>query len=259
MNEQSTFKIGEKEFSSRLLIGSGGYPSAAVWREALQESGAEIFTVSIRRVNLQHTQDTFLTQDLFERYQVLPNTSGCYTVRDAILTAELAREATGVNWIKLEILGDEKTLLPDPIATVQAAEKLVGLGFTVLPYCGDDPILCKYLEEVGCAAVMPLAAPIGSGMGVRNPQNIQLIRDMVSIPVIIDAGIGTASDAAIAIELGCDAVLLNTAIADAQNPVLMARAFKLAIEAGYLARQAGRIPKVYHGRPSSPIEGTLFS
>lgn len=253
-----TWQIGGKTFSSRLMIGTSQYPNPELMFRAIAESGAEIVTVSIRRLDLRNPEHTFLSHDFLASYQLLPNTSGCYTAKEAVLTAELAREALGTNWIKVEVIGDEKTLLPDPVELLDACEKLVAKGFVVLPYCNDDPILCQRLAEMGCAAVMPLASPIGTGLGIRNPHNLMLIRDAVDLPLIVDAGIGTASDAAIAMELGYDGILLNTAIAQAQDPVRMARAMKLGIQAGRDAFLAGRIPKAYHAKASSPLEGKLF-
>lgn len=253
-----TWELGGKTFQSRLMIGTSQYPNPELMFRAIKESGAEIITVSIRRINLQDPDNTFLSHDFLEDYTLLPNTSGCYTAREAILTAELAREALETNWIKVEVIGDEKTLLPDPVELLKTCEVLVEKGFVVLPYCNDDPILCKRLADMGCAAVMPLASPIGTGLGIRNPHNLMLIRDAISLPLIVDAGIGTASDAAIAMELGYDGILLNTAIAQAKDPVLMARAMKLGIEAGRAAHLAGRIPKAYHSKASSPLDGLLF-
>lgn len=240
------------------MIGTSAYPNPDLMFRAIAASGAEIVTVSIRRINLRNPEHTFLSHDFMQGYQLLPNTSGCYTAREAVLTAELAREALGVNWIKVEVIGDEKTLLPDGIELLKACETLVAKGFVVLPYCNDDLVLCKRLADVGCAAVMPLASPIGTGLGIRNPHNLQLIRDAISLPLIIDAGIGTASDAAQAMELGYDGILLNTAIAQAQDPVLMAEAMRLALEGGRKAYLAGRIPKAYHAKASSPQDGVLF-
>lgn len=255
---EDIWSLGGKEFRSRLMIGTSAYPNPDLMFRAIAASGAEIVTVSIRRLDLRHPEHTFLSHDFLKGYQLLPNTSGCYTAKEAVLTAELAREALGVNWIKVEVIGDEKTLLPDGLELLKACESLVAKGFVVLPYCNDDLILCKRLANIGCAAVMPLASPIGTGLGIRNPHNLQLIRDAISIPLIVDAGIGTASDAAQAMELGYDAILLNTAIAQAQDPVMMAEAMKLGIEAGRKAFRAGRIPKAYHAKASSPVDGMLF-
>ena len=239
------------------MIGTSMYPNPALMFNSIRESGAEIVTVSIRRINLNSKEDTFLGHAFMQDFHLLPNTSGCYTAREAILTAELSREALGTNWIKVEVIGDETTLLPDAVELLKACEVLVGKGFVVLPYCNDDPILCKRLAAIGCAAVMPLASPIGTGLGIRNPHNLMLIRDAVDLPLIVDAGIGTASDAAIAMELGYDGILLNTAIAQAQDPVRMARAMRLGIEAGREAFLAGRIPKAYHAKASSPLDGRI--
>jgi thiazole synthase len=255
---EDIWSLGGKEFRSRLMIGTSAYPNPDLMFRAIAASGAEIVTVSIRRLDLRHPEHTFLSHDFLKGYQLLPNTSGCYTAKEAVLTAELAREALGVNWIKVEVIGDEKTLLPDGLELLKACESLVAKGFVVLPYCNDDLILCKRLANIGCAAVMPLASPIGTGLGIRNPHNLQLIRDAISIPLIVDAGIGTASDAAQAMELGYDAILLNTAIAQAQDPVMMAEAMNLGIQAGRKAFRAGRIPKAYHAKASSPVDGMLF-
>jgi thiazole synthase len=255
---EDQWMLGGKAFGSRLMIGTSAYPNPDLMFRAIAASGAEIVTVSIRRMDLRHPEHTFLSHPFMADFQLLPNTSGCYTAKEAILTAELAREALGVDWIKVEVIGDEKTLLPDGLELLKACEALVSKGFVVLPYCNDDPILCKRLESIGCAAVMPLASPIGTGLGIRNPHNLQLIRDAISVPLIIDAGIGTASDAAQAMEMGYDGILLNTAIAQAQDPVLMAEAMKLGIEAGRKAYLAGRIPKSYHAKASSPQDGLLF-
>ncbi len=252
------WQLAGKTFSSRLMIGTSQYPNPELMFRAIEESGAEIVTVSIRRMDLRSKEHTFLSHDFMKGFQLLPNTSGCYTAREAVFTAELAREALGTNWIKVEVIGDERTLLPDPVELLRACEELVAKDFVVLPYCNDDPILCKRLADLGCAAVMPLAAPIGTGLGIRNPHNMQLIRDAVSLPLIVDAGIGTASDAAIAMELGYDGILLNTAIAHAKDPVLMARAMRLGVDAGRAAFLAGRIPKSYHAKASSPEEGRIF-
>jgi thiazole synthase len=253
-----TWTLGGKQFRSRLMIGTSAYPNPELMFRAIAASGAEIVTVSIRRINLRHPEHTFLSHAFMQGFQLLPNTSGCYTAKEAILTAELAREALGVDWIKVEVIGDEKTLLPDGIELLKACEALVAKGFVVLPYCNDDLVLCKRLADLGCAAVMPLASPIGTGLGIRNPHNLQLIRDAIALPLIIDAGIGTASDAAQAMELGYDGILLNTAIAQAQDPVLMAEAMRLGVEGGRKAYRAGRIPKAYHAKASSPQDGVLF-
>ncbi|ACU74857.1 thiazole biosynthesis family protein [Catenulispora acidiphila DSM 44928] len=250
----AAFEIAGQTFSSRLIMGTGGAPSLEVLEQALLASGTELTTVALRRVSTA-TRGSVL--DVLSRngIQVLPNTAGCFTAGEAILTAKLAREALGTNWVKVEVIADEHTLLPDPIELVAACEALVDDGFTVLPYTSDDPVLAKRLEQIGCAAVMPAGAPIGSGLGVRNPHNIELMVDAVSIPVILDAGIGTASDATLAMELGCSAVMLATAVTRAQHPVAMATAMRHAIEAGRLARAAGRMPKRYHAQASSTMDG----
>jgi len=250
--------LGGRTFRSRLLLGTSRYPSPQLLLEALHAAQSEIITVSIRRMNIRQWDQTFLAHEQLQQYQLLPNTAGCYTAADAVYTAELAREALETNWIKVEVIGDERTLLPDAVELLSACETLVKAGFVVLPYCPDDPILCRRLADIGCAAVMPLAAPIGSGLGIRNPHNLELIRAAVQVPVIVDAGIGTASDAALALELGCDAILLNTAVAEALDPVRMARAMRLATEAGRDAYLAGRIPKIRMGaQASSPTEGLV--
>lgn len=241
---------------SRLFIGSSRYPNQQVMLDAIEASGAQVVTVSIRRVSLDGGGESLFNL-LGGRYRILPNTAGCFTAKDAVLTAQLAREALNTNWVKLEVIGDDKTLFPDVEHLLRAAQELVKDGFVVLPYCNDDPITCKKLEDMGCAAVMPLGAPIGSGMGIRNPYNLRIIRQQCSIPVILDAGIGTASDAAMAMELGCDAILLNTAIAQSHDPVKMARAMRLGMEGGRLAYEAGRIPQRLYATASSPLEGMI--
>ena len=248
--------IAGKSFDSRLMIGTSRYPNQQVMMDAIEASGAEIVTVAVRRVS-QEAGGEGLYDLLGDRFHLLPNTAGCFTARDAVLTAELAREALGTNWVKLEVIGDDETLFPDVEHLLRAADELVRDGFIVLPYCNYDPITCKKLEDIGCAAVMPLAAPIGSGMGIRNPYNLRIIREQVSIPVIVDAGVGTASDAAVALELGCDGILLNTAVAGARDPVKMARAMRLGIEAGRLAFEAGRIPRKLYATASTPLEGAI--
>jgi thiazole synthase len=248
-------KIGKYEFTSRLIVGTGKYPSMDVMRAAHESSGAQMVTVAIRRINLDDpTGKTMLDYIDRERLAILPNTAGCYTAKDAVLTARLARELLDTDLIKLEVIGDAETLHPDPRETLRAAEELVADGFTVLPYIGDDPIVCRQLEEIGCAAVMPLAAPIGSGLGVCNPYSIRIIKERASIPVIVDAGVGTASDAAIAMELGVDALLMNTGIAAAGDPVLMAEAMKHAVLAGRQAFLAKRMPKRLYANASSPLD-----
>jgi thiazole synthase len=246
--------IAGRDFGSRLILGTGGFRSLEVLRRALGESGTEMATVALRRVDPSargSVLDVLREAGLF----VLPNTAGCFTARDAVTTARLAREALGTDWVKLEVIGDDRTLLPDPAELLEAAETLIGDGFTVLPYTSDDPVLAQRLEAAGCAAVMPLGSPIGSGMGIRNPYNLRLIVERAEVPVILDAGVGTASDAAIAMELGCDAVLLASAISRARDPVAMARAMRLAVEAGALARAGGRIPRRLYAEASSPVEG----
>jgi thiazole synthase len=249
--------IAGRAFSSRLMVGTGKYASMEQMVRAIELSGAEIITVAVRRVNLDRSKDSLLDHIDLQKYTLLPNTAGCYTAEEAIRTCRLAREAGMSDFVKLEVLGDEKTLFPDNEELLKAARVLVKEGFTVLPYCSDDVILCRKLEEIGCAAVMPLGAPIGSGLGIRNPYNIRLIMDAVSVPVIVDAGVGTASDAAIAMELGVDGVLMNTGIAGARDPLAMAEAMKLAVRAGRLAYLAGRIPKKLYATASSPIEGMI--
>ncbi|PZS07760.1 MAG: thiazole synthase, partial [Solirubrobacterales bacterium] len=234
--------IAGREFHSRLILGTGGFTNHELMARALQASGAELCTVALRRLD-PAAQGSILEVLDAAAVAVLPNTAGCYTARDAILTAQLAREALQTNWVKLEVIGDERTLLPDAVELVLAAEALTDDGFVVLPYTSDDPVLARRLQDVGCAAVMPLGSPIGSGMGICNPYNISLMVERVTVPVVLDAGIGTASDAALAIELGCDAVLCASAISRAHDPVAMAHGIRLAIEAGVLARSAGRIPR----------------
>jgi len=251
-----SFTIAGESFASRLLLGSSGYPNRQIMLEALEAGGAEIVTVSVRRISLEGYAESMVDL-LGGKYRLLPNTAGCATVRDAVLTAQLSREALETNWVKLELIGDRETLYPDSTQLVEAAEALVKDGFTVLPYCGDDPVTCQRLIDAGCSAVMPLGAPIGSGMGICNPYNIGLICARSPVPVILDAGIGTASDAALAMELGCSAVLLNTAVAKARDPVAMAAAMRHAVEAGYQARRAGRIPKRAYAEASSPRLGLI--
>jgi thiazole synthase len=246
--------IAGRTLRSRLLLGTGGFPSLAIMAEAIAASGTELVTVSLRRVDL--SSHGSLIDVLAEAgVELLPNTAGCYTARDAVLTARLAREAFETDWIKLEVIGDEDTLLPDAPELLRAAEELVDDGFVVLPYTTDDPVLARRLVDVGCAAVMPLGSPIGSGMGIRNPYNIALIREAVDVPLVLDAGVGTASDAALAMELGCDAVMAASAISRAQDPVRMAGAMRAAVEAGSLARGAGRIPRRTYATASTPEQG----
>lgn len=249
-------RIGELELSSRLIMGTGGATSLEVLGRALVASGTQLTTVAMRRVDAGRRGGVFeLLHDL--GIAVLPNTAGCYTARDAVLTAQLAREALGTDLVKLEVIADEDTLLPDPVELVEAADRLVAEGFTVLAYTSDDPALAKRLEELGCAAVMPAGAPIGTGLGILNPHNIELIAERAGVPVILDAGIGTASEAAAAMELGCDAVLLASAVTRARAPETMAAAFRHAVAAGRLARLAGRIPRRRLARASSPVEGLV--
>ncbi|MFK0189659.1 MULTISPECIES: thiazole synthase [Kitasatospora] len=246
--------IAGTTFSSRLIMGTGGAPSLEVLEQALKVSGTELTTVAMRRVDTA-TQGSVLEVLSRNGIRVLPNTAGCYTAGEAVLTARLAREALGTDWVKLEVIADERTLLPDPIELLDAAETLVDDGFTVLPYTNDDPVLARKLEDVGCAAIMPLGSPIGSGLGIRNPHNFQLIVEAAGVPVVLDAGAGTASDVALAMELGCSAVMLASAVTRAQDPVLMAEAMRKAVEAGRLAHRAGRIPRRYYAEASSPGAG----
>jgi len=247
-------KIADRTFGSRLLLGTGGFPSLAILGEAIAASGCEIVTVALRRVD-PGARGSLIDVLADAGVELLPNTAGCHTARDAVLTARLAREAFETPWVKLEVIGDEDTLLPDAPELLRAAEQLVDEGFVVLPYTTDDPVLARRLADVGCAAVMPLGSPIGSGMGIRNPYNIALIREAVDVPVVLDAGVGTASDAALAMELGCDAVMAASAISRAQDPVRMARAMRAAVQAGRLARAAGRIPRRLYASASTPNEG----
>lgn len=256
--QSDTFELAGRRYSSRLLLGTSRYPNPRVMVDALEASGCELATVSIRRLNLSDTASgSILNYIDRSRYDLLPNTAGCFTASDAVLTANLAREALETNLIKVEVIGDEDTLLPDVEGLLRACSELVKSGFQVLPYCNDDLVTCLKLQDIGCAAVMPLASPIGSGMGIRDPYSLQIIRERISIPMIIDAGIGTASDAARAMELGADAVLLNTAVAGAHHPVEMARAMRFAIEGGRLAYRAGRIPTRRYAVASSPTEGMI--
>ena len=252
----AVFRIGDLELKSRLIIGSGKFRSFEENRKALDAGGCEMTTVAVRRVDLT-TRDAGSLLDWIptDRFHVMPNTAGCTTVKEAVTTAQLARELLDTKLVKLEVIGDPRTLFPDTAATLEAARILVADGFTVLPYITDDPVACMRLEEIGCAAVMPLGAPIGSGLGIRNPANIRIILESVTCPVIVDAGVGTASDAAIAMELGCTAVLMNTGIAGAKDPLKMAHAMKLAVEAGRAAYEAGRMPRRLHAQASSPESG----
>jgi thiazole synthase len=247
--------LGGKDFTSRLIVGTGKYATNEIMRQAHEESGAEIVTVAVRRVSLPGKGESLLDFIDTKRFTLLPNTAGCYTADEAVRTAYLAREAGLGEMVKLEVIGDARTLFPDVQGLLEATKTLARDGFVVMPYTNDDPITAKRLEDAGAACVMPLGAPIGSGLGIRNPYNIKIILETVSVPVIVDAGVGTASDAAIAMELGCDGVLMNTAIAGAQDPVAMARAMRLAVEAGRLASRAGRIGKKLYATASSPIEG----
>ncbi|MGB3916545.1 thiazole synthase [Thiothrix litoralis] len=259
--QNDTLTIAGKAYSSRLLVGTGKYKDLAETKAATEASGAQIITVAIRRTNIGQNKDEPNLLDVIplDQYTLLPNTAGCYNVDDAVRTCRLARELlNGHNLVKLEVLGDVKTLYPDTIQTLKAAEILVKDGFDVMVYTSDDPLIARQLEEIGCVAVMPLAAPIGSGLGIRNPYNILEIIENAKVPIIVDAGVGTASDAAIAMEMGCHGVLMNTAIAGAKNPVLMASAMKKAIEAGREAFLAGRMPRKRYASASSPLEGTFF-
>jgi thiazole synthase len=250
--------IAERSFHSRLMLGTGGFKSHEVLSRALVASGAEMCTVALRRLGGgrgSHSRGSILDVLEAASVEILPNTAGCYTARDAVITAQLAREAFETNWIKLEVIGDDRMLTPDAVELVSAAEQLVDDDFVVLPYTTDDPVLARRLEDVGCAAVMPLGSPIGSGMGIQNPYNISIMIERAGVPVVLDAGVGTASDAALAMELGVDAVLCASAISRAEEPVAMARAVKLAVEAGRLARGAGRIPRRRYAEASTPEEG----
>jgi len=250
--------IAGREFRSRLMAGTGKYADFQQMSKALEISGAEIVTVAVRRVNISdRNQESLLDYIDLKKYTLLPNTAGCYTADEAVRTCRLAREAGLSDFVKLEVLGDEKTLFPDNEELLKAAKILIKEGFTVLPYCSDDVILCRKLEDLGCAAVMPLGAPIGSGLGIRNPYNIRIILENIKVPVIVDAGVGAASDAAIAMELGCAGVLMNTAIAGAGDPIAMAEAMKLAVIAGRLSFKAGRIPRKLYANASSPLEGMI--
>ena len=254
---EDEFVLAGYRFHSRLLMGSSGYANQHIMLAALQAGRTEIVTAAIRRVNLTGEKTDTIAQIAESGRMILPNTAGCFTARDAVLTAELARESLQCNWIKLEVIGDGETLYPDPVELLAAAQTLVKSGFAVLPYCGDDPVMCRRLADLGCAAVMPLASPIGSGNGILNPYNLEIIRRHIEIPLIVDAGIGAPSDAAKAMELGADGVLLNSAVAKARDPVAMALAMRLAVQSGRLAAGAGRIPKLTHAEPSSPLAGLL--
>jgi thiazole synthase len=256
MTMEDTWSLGGRTFRSRIIVGTGKYASLDETRAALAASGTEMVTVALRRVDLTQKQTVLDAVDR-SKYVLLPNTAGCYTAEEAIRTLHLARELGMDEFVKLEVIGDPKTLFPDNTATVEAARQLVKEGFKVLPYCGDDLVTCKRLVDAGCLAVMPLAAPIGSGLGIRNPHNIRLIIENVDVPVIVDAGVGTASDAAVAMELGCTAVLMNTGIAAAKKPVLMAEAMRLAVDGGRKAFLAGRMPMKSYANASSPVAGLI--
>jgi thiazole synthase len=249
--DTAAFQLAGRTWRSRLIVGTGGFRSLEQMEQALEAAGTEIVTVAMRRVDPLSKGSVLEVVDRLG-LEVLPNTAGCYTARDAVQTARLAREAIGMDWIKLEVIGDDRTLFPDAVELLRAAEELVADGFVVLPYTNDDPILARRLEDVGCAAVMPLGSPIGSGMGIRNPYNLSIIVERAGVPVILDAGVGTPSDAALAMELGCDGVLLASSIFRAADPVLMAAAMRKAVEAGFEARRAGRIPRRLHAEPSTP-------
>jgi thiazole synthase len=250
--------IAGRTFASRLIVGTGKYSTPQIMAQAHEASGAEMVTVAVRRVNISdRTRESLLDYIDPKRFFLLPNTAGCYTADEAVRTARLGREAGLSNWVKLEVIGDERTLFPDNEALLEATRILVKEGFVVLPYTNDDPIVCRKLEEAGAAAVMPAGAPIGSGLGIQNANNIRIIRESARVPLIVDAGVGTASDASLAMELGADGVLMNTAIAGAQDPVAMATAMKLAVQAGRLAYRAGRIPRKMYATASSPVEGLV--
>jgi len=250
-----TYQLGEHTFASRLIVGTGKYESFEQNLACVEASGAEMVTVALRRVNFDAEKGPRLLDVISpDRFTILPNTAGCYTVEDAVTTARLGRELLGTDLVKLEVIGDERTLFPDIPGTLEAAKILIDEGFTVLPYISDDPVSCQRLEAMGCPAVMPLAAPIGSGLGIRNPANLRIILETVEVPVIVDAGVGTASDAALAMELGATAVLMNTGIAHAKDPVAMAEAMKLGIQAGRLAYEAGRMPRRLYAQASSPLD-----
>ena len=257
-SSEETFEVAGRVFRSRLLVGTGKYKDFEETALAIEASGAEIVTVAVRRVNITNHDEPMLVDYVDpKKYVYLPNTAGCFTADDAVRTLRLAREAGGWDLVKLEVLGDQKTLYPDMTETLAAAEVLLKEDFKVMVYCSDDPILAKRLEDMGCHAIMPLAAPIGSGLGVQNPVSVRLIVEQSAVPVLVDAGVGTASDATIAMELGCDGILMNTAIAEAKNPIKMAKAMKLAVESGRLAYQAGRMPRKKYADPSSPLAGLI--
>ena len=256
MNSE-VLRIGQIELTNRLILGTARFANYGLMLQALEASGAQMVTVAIRRIDIAAAKDGGIFDVLGDKYVILPNTAGCFTAKDAVLTAHLAREALETDLIKLEVIGDDETLLPDGEELLKAARDLVRDGFTVMAYANDDPILCKKLQDAGCAAVMPLGSPIGSGMGIRNPYNFQLIREILEVPMLCDAGIGTASEAALAMELGCDGVLLNTAVSGAQDPVRMARAFRNAVSAGRDAHLAGRIPRRFYAQARSPTSGLV--
>ncbi|MBW7850855.1 MAG: sulfur carrier protein ThiS [Rhodospirillales bacterium] len=256
--DEDGWEVAGRTFHSRLLVGTGKYKDFEETARAIEASGAEIVTVAVRRVNISDPSQPMLVDYVSpKRYTFLPNTAGCYTAEEAVRTLRLAREAGGWDLVKLEVLGDQKTLYPNMPETLKAAEALIGDGFRVMVYCSDDPIQAKILEDMGCVAIMPLGSLIGSGLGILNPINIRLIKESVAVPVLVDAGVGTASDAAVAMELGCDGVLMNTAIAQAKDPIRMARAMRLAVEAGRLAYLAGRMPRKQYADPSSPLAGLI--
>jgi thiazole synthase len=257
MSAQDTIRLGKHEFRSRLLVGTGKYATFPLMAEALAASGAEVVTVAVRRVEMDRSKDSLLNYIDLKKYTLLPNTAGCFSAEDAIRTARLGREALELDWVKLEVLADQQTLLPDPIETLKALAVLVKEGFTVLAYTSDDPVVARRLEEAGAASVMPLGSPIGSGQGILNPGNIEIILERAKVPIIVDAGVGTASDVAVAMELGAAGVLMNTGIAGAKDPVRMARAMRLACEAGRLAYEAGRIPRKKFATASSPMAGRI--
>ena len=258
MPDNDALKLGPYTFTSRLFVGTGKYETFPLMKEALEASGCQVVTVAVRRINLaDKSKESLLDYVDRKRYTILPNTAGCFSAEDAVRTARLAREALGLDWVKLEVLSDPETLLPEPLGTLEALRTLVKEGFAVLAYASDDPVMAKRLEEAGAASVMPLGSPIGSGQGILNPQNIRLIIERAKVPIIVDAGVGTASDTAVAMELGAEGVLLNTGVAQARDPVRMARAMKHAVEAGRLAYLAGRIPRRPFATPSSPTSGTI--
>ena len=255
--QQAKLKIGKYEFASRMFVGTGKYETLPLMAEALDASGTEVVTVAVRRIELDRSKESLLDYVDETKYTLLPNTAGCFTADDAVRTARLSREALGLDWVKLEVLSNPKTLLPDPIQTLDALKTLVADGFTVLCYTNDDPVTAKYVEDAGAASVMPLGSQIGSGLGILNPLNIEIIIEHANVPVIVDAGVGSASDVAVAMELGADGVLLNTGIAKAEDPVAMARAMRRACEAGYLSRHAGRIARKKYASASSPMAGRI--